>query len=177
MGKLTERVRRATTIGELDKNTAIARAVFGATTQAALGATAKVYFQPPTNGNSGYVSLPELSVAMPVSSTDPDAPNPFRSPTTLAYFNRQWLNSNVVFYANVFIGERVRQCDATSEVRLSSSSLVGVSRRCLSSSSVVVVCRRRLTPSSLAVVSRRRSRRRLASSSRRRLVSTRLDST
>ena len=68
--------------------------------------------------------------------------------------------------------------NATLRARcLSPSSLVGVSRRCLSSSSVVVVCRRRLTPSSLAVVSRRRSRRRLASSSRRRLVSTRLDST
>ena len=161
-----ERVRRATTIGELDKNTAIARAVFGATTLAALGATAKVLFQPPTNGNSGYVSLPELSIAMSVSSTDPDAPNPFRSPTTLAYFNRQWFNSNVVFYANVFIGERLRQCDATSEVRLSSSSLVVVSRRCLSSLSLVVVCRRRLSSSSGAVVSRRRLSSSLASSSR-----------
>ena len=119
-----ERLRRATTIGELDENTAIARAVFGATTLVELSATATLHIQPPTNGNSGYVSLPALSVAMPVSTTDQNAANPFRSPTTLAYFNRQWLNRNAVFYSNLFIGERLRQCDATSEVCLSPLPLV-----------------------------------------------------
>ena len=146
-----ERVRRATTIDELDKNTAIARAVFGATAMAELSATATLHVQPPTNGSSGYVSLPALSAAMPVPTTDQDAANPPRSPTTLAYFNRQWLNSNVVFYSNLFIDERLRQCDATSEVCLSSLPLVVASRRRLSSSSRP----RRLSSSSLVVVSRR----------------------
>ena len=147
-----ERVRRATTIiDELDKVIASARAVFGATALAERNATATLHVQPPTNGNSGYVFLPALSAAMPVSATDLDAPNPFRSPTTLAYFNRQWLNSNGVFYSNLLIGERLRQCDATSEVCLSSSPLVIASRRRLSSSSRP----RRFSSSSLVVVSRR----------------------